>query len=228
MPDGLDLLPPHGLFRFRNVLNDNNPGYQRRYGLIFRLNNVAHVRGNCQTTTAEHPLGIGGLYKTKPADRGMGHSRGVTEFHQPGDGRHKRFRRPQRVNLAIFWQLTRGLQFVQIIYFLSADSNRAHSCWHLYFKKVHSTFSRGVYEDSPSQIRININVVPRFWDPRLGVRALIQSDACLRNQMMSLWWHVANGVPNVDSKFNFPLLWDHISLQEVGTVEILSQRDCAM
>lgn len=86
----------------------------------------------------------------------------------------------------------------------SADSTRAHRCWHLYFQNVHSTFSRGVYEDSPSQIHININVGPRFWNPRLGVRALIQPDACLRNQMMSLWWHVANGVPNADAKFNFP------------------------
>lgn len=64
----------------------------------FRLNSVAHVRRNCQTTTADHPLGLRELCKTKQERN----SRRGTEFHPQGDGRRKRFRRPQGVNLSIF------------------------------------------------------------------------------------------------------------------------------
>lgn len=133
----------------------------------FRLNSVAHVRRNCQTTTADHPLGLRELCKTKQERN----SRRGTEFHPQGDGRRKRFRRPQGVNLSIFWQLTRGLRLVRIIFLKKSTQQMplvSTETGIFNFKNVHSTLWRDVYDDHRMR-HMNINPGSRFWGEVSGL-----------------------------------------------------------
>lgn len=172
------LLQPNLLLKPNPNLNPNlnlnpNPADKANLG----WNNIAHVRSNCQTSTSDHPTGTGQLCKTKQE----GSSRRGTEFHPQEDGRRRRFRRPQGVNLSVFWQLTRGLQLVRIIYKgkkikHSADVRSCRQRLAFFnFKNVHSALGRGVHNDGQSQ------AATRKDDSRLaflgwGVSAVIQSD----------------------------------------------------
>lgn len=52
------------LLMLKNLkMTTTTPGCQACYRLISALNNVAHVRGNCQATVADHPQGTWRLYK---------------------------------------------------------------------------------------------------------------------------------------------------------------------